>query len=286
MLKYGHMEEAKNYGLIPRELNASDWVLGGISGLKRDILQADRNWRTFLPPLEIQRTPEYDTMACVTFSALNAIETIFFRKYGIRLNWSDRFTAKMSGTTIYGNNFFDVAQSIAKLHGLSLEENWPFVDCKTFAAFYADVVDAVIQLAAKSLNEYVVQYEAVWDTTDSLFDALQYAPIQVGVHAYGPLVDGVYQRTEERGNHAVLLFNAVEGEYWEIYDHYDNAFKKLAWNTRFWGAYAYDIAKKSEKPPMPSTYKFVENTRYFVNVRPGATLFFFGGLLQIGRAHV
>lgn len=271
-----------NRGFQPREYTAADWQLGGVSGLKRTILQPDRNWRPSLPALEIQRTPEYDTMACVTFSAWNGVEALAFKKYGIRLNKSDRFTAKMSGTTANGNNFWDVAQSIAKLHGFVDEEKWPFKDCKTFQIFYADVPQMVVELGLKSLDgEFKINYEAVWDTPESLYDALQYAPIQVGIYAYGQFVNGVYQRSENRGNHAVLLFNAVEGEYWEIYDHYENAFKKLAWNTRFWGAYAYDITKKPVNPPMPpSTYKFVENTRYFVNVKPGATLFYLGGMLR------
>src|SRR3990167_7048548 len=67
------------------------------------------NWDAFLPSGEWQRSqPDpvkgyIDTMACVSFSALNSIETQIRFLTGQSINYSDRFTAKMSGTTPQGN---------------------------------------------------------------------------------------------------------------------------------------------------------------------------------------
>lgn len=276
----------KNFGLDLNDNRGSkDWILGGISGMAKDILQPDRNWLPFLPVYEPQSFPWGDTMSCVTFSAWNAVETMAKRRHGMDLNKSDRFTAKLSGTTATGNNFWNVAESITRLHGAVEQASWPNGDAASFADFFKEIPQLVIDEGNKWLaGEYVIQREYVPDDIASLWEALQYGPIQVAIHAYGPLVNDVYQRTEDQGNHAVLLYSAVDGQYFEIYDHYTNLYKKLAWNTRFWGAMRFDIRKKSELQPAPAptpVYQFVENHRYFLAAAGGRTLLFAGGKLRL-----
>ncbi len=269
-----------NYGLQILEAYEQDPRLsrfGGISKLDKIVLQADRDWRSFLPPPEIQNAGGYERLACVTYSALNVLETIAFRKFGIHLNFSDRFTAKMSGTTHDGNNFSEVAESIRKLHGCVPEEAWPDT-LAGWEEYYKEVAEEVVRLGKLFFEDWVIEYEAVWDTVDQLWEALQYAPLQVGIYAYGPEVNGIFQRSESRGNHAVELVHAVEGEHWEIYDHYARSSKKLAWNTRFWGCFRFDIKKKTPNPtPM---FPFKEDTMYFVAEGKGEEFAFIAGKLR------
>lgn len=268
-----------HFGLKILEVNEQDPRLsrfGAITKLDRIMLQSDRDWRPFLPTLEVQNAGGYDRMACVTYSALNCLETVAFRKFGVRLNLADRFTAKMSGTTREGNNFSDVAESIRKLHGVVPEESWPDTPAG-WEEYYKEVAEEVVRLGKLFFEEWAIEYEAVWDTTDQLWEALQYAPLQVGIYAYGPEVNGIFQRSEARGNHAVSLVHAVEGQHWEIYDHYLRSSKNLAWNTRFWGCFRFDIKKKIPNPiPM---YPFKNDTMYFVAEGRGEEFAFMAGKL-------
>lgn len=269
-----------NYGLQLLSSESIDprlWRFGGISGLSKEILRPDRNYKQFLPKIEYQNNAGFDRMACVTYSAWNVIETLFKVKFDKEMNFSDRFTAKLSGTTIYGNNFYDVAQSISKLHGGVPEDRWPD-DAKNWAEYYKEVADEVVRLGKELFPHWSIGYEFVWDTIDKLWDALQYGPLQVGIFAYGPEVNGIQQRIETQGNHAVMLMNAEYGVYWEIFDHYARETRKLAWDTRFWGALRYDVNKNIPKPPV--MYKFKEDTMYFVAEGLGEEFAFIAGKLR------
>lgn len=214
-----------------------------------------------MPTNEFQNLGGFDRMACVTYSAWNCLEILFKRKFGLSMNFSDRFTAKLSGTTKDGNSFYNVAESIRTLHGGVPETAWPDVTTN-FEDYYKEVANEVVALGKELFPSWVISYEFVWDTTDSLWESLQYGPIQVGVFAYVPEVNGIVPRTENRGNHAVSLVNASLGNWWEVFDHYQWITKKLAWDTRFWGALRFDI-KAKESAPIPM-YAFKEDTMYFV----------------------
>ena len=127
----------ENTGVFLREQH-SDFLLGAIS-----YEEVCEDWTPFLPKGEKQHGLYFDTMACVTFSALNIIEiqlnfmvanslmseesVKFFSDEGYLLNgqfnFSDRFTAKMSGTTKDGNYLQKVWDSIRN-HGLLSEKDW------------------------------------------------------------------------------------------------------------------------------------------------------------------
>lgn len=267
-------------GFIPLETPEMDprvWRGGGLSGMSKEILRPDRNYTLFIPKAEYQNLGGFDRMACVTFSAWNVIETLAYIKFGIRLNFSDRFTAKMSGTTREGNNFYDVAMSISKRHGGVSEDKWPDTQ-GSWSEYYKDVAEEVVRLGMELFPEWEITFEAIWDTIDSLWDNLQYGPIQVALFAYEPEVNGIVPRSERQGNHAVTLFNAEYGRYWEILDHYPRETRKIAWNTRFWGALRFDINKRVPKPS--NMYQFREDTMYFVAEGKGEEFAFIAGKLR------
>jgi len=115
----------KNYGLrIEAEARVKDWIFGGISAIE-PVNLVEKGWSDYLPVKEVQRNKFFDSMACVTFSALNCLEILHKRLYEIEVNWSDRWMARVSGTTTKGNYLSTVADTIRK-KGLILEEFWQF----------------------------------------------------------------------------------------------------------------------------------------------------------------
>ena len=231
-----------NYGVKIQLKGLTDYKIGS-SGLDETELNPSGDWTDYLPVKEYQNQG-LETMACVSFSALNCLEILHTRLYGVEPNWSDRFTAKMSNTTHRGNWLTTVADSI-RHDGLVSEEDYPS-DWSNWENYYQNVPQELIN---KGKNfPYEVNYEWIVPTNaEGLENALKIAPIQVVVHAWEQPVNGIYQRTTLGVNHAVCLFNSVHGEYWEIFDHYDNTIKKLAWDYIIQHGFKYSIKKKSMK---------------------------------------
>src|SRR6185436_3344551 len=85
---------------------------GGESSFGMEKLCPTRDWTPYLPVFESQSYKYFDPFDCVTRSATNCLEILWKRRYGDEVNFSDRFTAKMSGTTPIGNTFVNVGDSI------------------------------------------------------------------------------------------------------------------------------------------------------------------------------
>lgn len=235
--------ERPNRGLILEPQDPKLWMFGGLSGIAAEdhtVLREDGQWLDFLPKFEPQSDMYMDCMGCVSFSALNTLETIA-RYRNIDLNCSDRFTAKMSGTTSNGNSFSKVWSSIAENDGTVPEDLWPFSSSiKTWSEFYATIPNEIITVGKERLDNIKVRYESVTTDKESLMDALRFGPLQVAIYAY-PSIDsnGVYVATTKIANHGVMLVGYVYGKYWLIFDSYENdsnshdgQIKKLAWNTK------------------------------------------------------
>lgn len=236
----------KNYGLLLNEPRPKDFRFGAFTVLPKDVLVDDGNWSAYLPVYEAQLLPKFDTMACVTFSALNCLETLIKRKYNREENFSDRFTATMSGTTREGNFVYKVADSIRN-DGVVSEMDWPTLSGFTFDDYYSLITPEIKETGQQSKEKYNFAYEYV--EKKDFIELLRYSPLQVGIKAYGVTVDGVYQKIDGSANHMVTLYQAKENEHWLIYDHYDKAFKPLAWDYLFPFAVRWDV-QMVEKTPM------------------------------------
>jgi hypothetical protein len=171
-----------NFGVI--EGRRGDDYLGGT--LPFEVRNPLGDWTPYLPPGEFQATNAVDTMACVTFSALNSIETQYRFLTGETRNFSDRFTAQMSGTTAYGNWLWKVGDSIRR-DGLVDESIWPTPSSFTFAEYYAIPPIAVVDIGRLFLAQWTIQYEWIDVTRDSLIHHLQHAPIQATIPGHAIL---------------------------------------------------------------------------------------------------
>ncbi len=212
-----------NYGIILGQ-REEDWIAGTIPHEERNPLG---DWRPYLPPGEWQANHQVDTMACVTFSALNCLETQM-KFYNVTMNLSDRFTAKMSNTTPQGNYLYRVADSIRK-DGVLPEHHWPAPQQFSWDSYYADIPQSVKDLSQK----IDVRYEFVSDhSKESLKHQLKHAPLQV-------VIPG----------HAVMLFlcdNDVD-RYFDSYEPY-----KKTWTD------PYQAVLKLVYYPNPSTTPMTE----------------------------
>lgn len=265
-----------NYGLIDMPPRETDYIAGNGNGVKVPVLLESRNWIPFLSRSEVQHGLYFDTMACVSFSALNCIEAILNLKIKLglvheddlawlkekgyfddngRVNFSDRFTAKMSGTTEKGNWLYRVGDSVHD-DGLVPETVWPYPRDQRTPVFnrsnyYKEIPQAVKDLGKEFLRRFQINYEWI-DNPSSFYDNLKYSPIQVTLRAWGePDKFGVYQYVEGKLNHAVTKVHVEK--YRIIEDSYIGAsdpgyLKKLADNyTLGYRGMRYIVTNKSPK---------------------------------------
>src|SRR5690242_6166491 len=124
----------KNTGVII-EQKPQDFVAGT---LPYEVLNPSGDWTPYVPSAESQLLHHMDSMACVTFSCLNVIETQYKFFTGKDINFSDRFIAKLSGTTPQGNSVQRVLDTINQ-YGLVLEEEWPTYPDFVWDDYYAPI---------------------------------------------------------------------------------------------------------------------------------------------------
>lgn len=237
------MEERKeqlNGGvLIGRD--TKDWVAGANSEIKPDVFVDDGNWKPYAVEHEIQWTGEYDTLFCVTYSALSAIASLMMYKIKNNLipatsikwlqdngyfkngfiNFNERFIGTLGETTNVGAYQYKVANAI-KNYGLIPQDMFPL------ASNFQDNIDPKFitqemkDLGKEFLNLFQINYEWV----SNVKDALKYSPVQMVVRfANYEKPDDILAPSGEY-NHAVKgvfsteQYNEIKDTYWQVYKKY------------------------------------------------------------------
>jgi hypothetical protein len=189
----------KNLGVLIDQ-RPTDW-LGGTIAYKEIVPSGD--WRPFLPAGENQFNNVIDRMACVTYSHLNSLEVQHKQQAGEEINLSDRFTAKMSGTTHEGNWQYKVADSVRD-DGVVLESDYGQGDPNdNWNTYYQSIPQSVLD------KKISVDMNYEWLTTDiaTLKHHLKHAPIQITIPGQNP-------------NHAVLLVYIDDNNIFYYFDSY------------------------------------------------------------------
>lgn len=187
----------QNTGLIEGSGIPGLWIAGTIP---YEVRLQSGDWRPFLVQEEKQYSDNVDTMGCVSFSLNNDLE-IQNKFLGVDVNYSDRFLAKISGTTTNGN-YLDAVAYFAKNVGLVNESEWPAPPNYNWASYYAEIPQDVKNKAVKQN----IAYEAVPTDTASLLYHLKQCPLQITIPKPQP-------------NHAVVLVH-VEGDTAYYFDTY------------------------------------------------------------------
>jgi len=186
-------EVNKNLGVIIEE-KPKDWVAGSIH---YEVLNPSGDWTSYLPSAENQTTHYTDTMACVTFSCLNVIETQIKFFTGQEVNFSDRFIAKLSGTTHQGNSIQRVLDAINK-YGLVKEEEWPTGIDFNWDEYYAEIPQSVLDKADKSIK---VQYEFHYPNNSDYAKELKHLPLEMILEAGNPYHSVTMVNTSQQFDH-------------------------------------------------------------------------------------
>ena len=227
-----------------------DYYIGDVAGTYPILFKNGHGQEKYLPAPEFQKK-KAETMACVSFSHNNCVETLgnFYdlsRLFKVDFNISDRGLAKMSGTTRQGNSPNKVCETF-RTKGFLFENQYPYSDdLDSWEDFYRALSSSLFAQALKNLG--LIEYNHIWIRSNpvSIIDGLQRASIQSIGYAW--LYDngrGVYVDGGNSPTHAFEIFDYVYGKYWLAYDTYDEDFmydnhpekkdfiKKLDWNFKF-----------------------------------------------------
>ena len=241
---------------FPQKIRDRDWVAGEVSGIKYESRVPSGDWTMYLPDDEWQTGVYFDTFGCVSFSALNSLETqlrwmLFnnkltasqigtLRSLGILdvnnvPNLSDRFTAKMSGTTSQGNYLMAVADSIRN-DGVIAESHWnyprlqrtpPFV----WEDYYQEIPQELKNLGKEWRKIFTVRAEWIETTRASIVKHIKQAPLQIAAKVCDGWNNAPVVPSCGVGNgHATILYHVQEDAdtTYKDFDHYQPFRKQLA----------------------------------------------------------
>lgn len=106
--------------------------------------------------------------------------------HGVNVQFSERFLAKMSGTTSQGNTLQNVVAALME-YGLVLDTDWPEPVNFTLAEYYAPIPQEIINKGKATLAKYleVSGFELVSNLSVALQDApcIVFTPKGVPTHA-------------------------------------------------------------------------------------------------------
>ena len=126
-----------------------------------------------------------DTDACVSYSTVHVIESFIKQTLGIDVDFSERFLAKMSGTTLAGNSIENVYNAL-KTYGLVLDSDWPEPEQFTWQEYYAEIPAEIIAKGKATLEKYVDIGNLTHIPADQLNTALTNAPLVIFTPAGTP----------------------------------------------------------------------------------------------------
>lgn len=252
------MEYVQQTGLLIKPVAPENYVMGGYTKLSAVTRVASGDWSNQLPTREKQYAFFFDTMSCTTFSALNQCEMQgywlidndhistedllwlhengYFDENGL-LNFSDRFTAIMSGTTERGNDFVSVWESIRK-NGLLPESNFSF-NANSFGEYHdrTKITEAMKTKAKKLLEIFEFKYEWVFYHNSESFTQEELEKIKVAL-TQAPLHIGI----AIPATHAITLYSNDR----DVFDHYEPFAYKYNGSIHF-GMKGYMSLKEKKK---------------------------------------
>lgn len=246
---------------MPDEVTPEQHKLGAKTRITGTPLVPDGQWDTWLPNKERQRNAHFDTINCTNYGTLNCLETLIaFHDYEVPRNFSERYTGVETGTRRSGNFPHKVIEIIRTESGVIPEHMLPFDESITSweEYYYPNPMPARYKVeGARFLEMFRINHDWVFEPGDNvsvsrkqelLKEALAYSPIGVSVLAWKKRGDRYFKNEGESDTHWTMLFGYKDGEYWKIFDSYDESVKHLEWDYDFGYAKRYSITPESEKP--------------------------------------
>lgn len=241
-----------------RKSKRAGFYLGAKGGVTGAVINPSGDWTKYWPPFEQQASSEpgvfLDTNGCATFNTIAPIRALLRFKGYKDEDYSERFTAIVSGTDPRrGNDPHKVAESIRK-HGLLPAHELPFL--KTFRdvmEFYSPIpmLRKYFDIAARWLLDKAFAHEWVFTPDDKftpaekrarLKEALTKGTVAVSVKAWRTNSEGLYtkQISGEADTHwtGLMRYDDDNGICGDSYPPFE---KKLIENYAFEWAKVYYI---------------------------------------------
>ena len=284
--------EIKNGVLLGRKKH--DWIAGANSPINKIVLMPSLNWKQHLSKQELQFLTEYtyDTLFCVTFSALKIIASLFnyFIKAGLmsiedmkwlkdegylingEVNFNERWIGVLGGTTDQGSYQYKVGNAI-KNFGLLAQGDFPMADNFNDNIDKKFCEDWMFAKGKRFIKRFFINYN--WVLDNGLDEALKYSPVQTIVKFANYTNPSDILKPEGSLNHSVVdIF--LSPSYNEVSDTYNQEFKRYGKNyTHSYMAYSLTLLNNTKN--MTKEKFLLENDRKWVrNINTGA----FGRILQ------
>lgn len=269
--------------LIEKRRAETDFIAGEISSVEYKEVNKVGDWLGFLPYGEVQKNKLIDSMACVSYSALNCLEIQmnffismsmlpkthldFLEKnnyiFNGQVNFSDRYLAKMSGTTHNGNFLKKVADS-ARHDGILPEKDWGFGGGFDWNEYYKEIPEELKKKAKEFYKYFEIQYEWVSYNSsaniDELKKQLKHAPLQIATPVCNWNDDIIEPCGKTRASHATALAcicDDMPSPYMDIFDHYIEYKKKFSMDYPI--PFAMKIVLNIKSIEMKTNVKLIKN---------------------------
>ena len=237
-------------GYIYVEPTPTDYVLGGVSELGREVLNPDKDWTPFLPVPETQLR-KIESYNCTAEGSSNALEILLkFKKRSEDFDYSQRSIGIAAGTRPPGNSAQKVADTLRHKPCMIPEVMLPFDDkIESVEQYYSPdpLTKKITDIGQTFLDEYEVGYEWVKTDPKSLSEGLQYSPLGVAVYAWQE-ENGIFVNPQNLdATHWTVLVKILEDGKYLIFDSYPPYMKTLSADFPFMQAMRYSIKKAEPK---------------------------------------
>ena len=266
------MDKLKYGGLILENIQPFEYEFGGMTPIPKTLLFENGNAIPYLPENEMQVGVYFDTWGCVSFSALNAIETLISRQFSDfnesnrawllkniyknnKPNFSDRDLVVLSGTKIGTGNTARKVLETSQDKGIISEAKapWDFTNrdpkVNIPEVYYAyNRTDKSESLAQEWNDRFEILGERV--ARHNWQDASKYGALQVFVNAWYMNNNGEYYNPTGGHNHAVMMADFQTRQIFDSYETNGSFLKTLSsWNDAFGWAYKFNIIEKNMTKP-------------------------------------
>lgn len=252
-----------SYGFLTEATQDDHWEVGQKVATARfgatALMPNGHGWKKHLPKKEIQRRGSLETQACTIFGSANAWETLanFYGFNDFPKDLAERYNAILANITPEGGYAHVSCETFRKFGALP-EHLLPFSeDIRTWDYFYTPkpMDENLIKLGQDLLRKFVLGHEWIFNNTypvdyaQKLKSALERGTVAISVYAWEK--DGKYYVSRKPNNHWLQLVDYKEGEYWEMFDHYEPTLKRIAWDANFTSAKLYFL-KRNESGVIPT----------------------------------
>lgn len=256
----------KNYGLVINKVKDERAYVLGASPLSTLVLQADGQWDNYLPPPEIQHTPQFDSYGCTVYGTENVQQILEKRLFGVVNEYSERYQYNIAGINPPGHDPHDVAEVFRK-HGSLSYSLLPMAETleeyKTPRPVPKDLLNKGQEYP------YELMHEWLWDgpinktnRTILIKEYLKYSPLAVSVTAWW-LDKGVYVDRGQRNTHWCVIYGWTD-KGWKVYDSYAPHLKILSFDHKIEVCKRYQLVKKN--PQIPLIWQIINKIQVLIGL--------------------